>query len=154
MVINKPADWVPPTMGAMKRCKFCSRELIGGRKDRKFCDARCAAEYQKKAWRESNPKSATATLQNNTIAEVNEMRVAIDLLRRGFAVYRAAFQGMPCDMVVSPEGNTIFGKVLRVEVTTGNRTPKGTIVHPDRDASKYDVLAVVIGDEIFYKPEL
>lgn len=152
-MINPLTPWAMPMPPRSDRhCKYCLDPLKGGRKDRVFCDKYCAANYQKEQWRLHNPKSASTTLTTNTIAEVNEMRVAIDLLAKGFAVYRAAFQGMPCDMVVMKD--VAATGHLRIEVTTGNRTASGTVVHPKRDESLYDVLAIVVGDEIFYKPEL
>lgn len=82
------------------------------------------------------------------------MLVAIDLLKRGFEVYRAAFQGMPCDMLAR-RTEWDHNQVWRFEVTTGNRTAAGTVVHPERNTAVFDVLAVVLGDGgIVYKPEI
>lgn len=160
MIVNKPADWQAPGLPPpAKFCKYCKMPLVGGRKDRVYCDTACANEDQRRKWREKNPKSPLGELQNNTVAEVNEMRVAIDLLAKGCRVYRAAFQGMPCDMLIELLGDDQGGKhgwrTLRVEVTTGNRSTSGAITHPKRDAAQHDVLAVVLGDgTIVYKPEL
>lgn len=144
-----------PTLGwkpmPEKFCKYCNEKLVGGRKDRVFCDKDCAALYQKQAWHRMNPKTAAAQLANNTVAEMNEMRVTLDLLSRGYEVYRAAVAGMQCDLYVL-HGQHDVGK--RVEVTSGNLTPSGTLQHPHRDEAKFDVLAVVVGDTIHYKPEL
>lgn len=135
-------------------CLWCKNELpVDAKSNRKFCTINCAREYAKKEWRERNPKSPLGEMAKGTIAEANEMRVAIDLLKRGCEVYRAAFQGMPCDMLVlKPE--TGLGPIYRVEVTTGNYAPNGKLSHPTRDNANYDVLAVVVGDKIVYKPEL
>ena len=137
-------------------CKQCGHPLEGGRSNRKFCNKICAGEYAKRQWRERNPASPLGKLATGTIAEVNEMRVAIDLLSRGYEVYRAAFQGMPCDMYIM-KGSKDIGQ--RIEVTTGNFTSNATLSHPTRDPSKYDVLAVVATTAdgratIVYKPEL
>lgn len=153
IIQTEGSNWTP-RVPSTRICKYCSEPLKGGRKDRVFCDKYCAANYQKEQWRLHNPKSASTALTTNTIAEVNEMKVAIDLLAKGYAVYRAAFQGMPCDMLV--RGIPAWGLdfTVRIEVTTGNRTASGTVVHPKRDETHFDVLAIVVGDEIFYKPEL
>lgn len=140
-------------------CKDCGATLTGGRKDRCFCDKDCASSYQKKQWRALNPKSPLGQLATGTVAEVNEMRVAIDLLSRGYEVYRAAFQGMPCDLMVRQSGAENTEDFYRIEVTTGTFTPKGTLAHPARDTTKFDVLAVVATEasgatKIVYKPEL
>lgn len=156
MIVNKPADWQAPGLPpSVKTCKFCAKRLVGGRKDRVYCDTACANEDQRRKWREKNPKSPLGELQNNTVAEVNEMRVAIDLLSRGYEVYRAAFQGMPCDILVCGPALEKGDLALRVEVTSGNRSTSGAVTHPKRDAALFDVLAVVLGDgTIVYKPEL
>lgn len=155
MIVNKPADWQAPGLPPpVKTCKFCTKRLVGGRKDRVYCDTACANEDQRRKWREKNPKSPLGELQNNTVAEVNEMRVAIDLLSRGYEVYRAAFQGMPCDMYICGAKVQPYDH-YRVEVTSGNRSTSGAVTHPKREAVNYDVLAVVLGDgTIVYKPEL
>ena len=134
----------------MNNCKECGEPLVGGRSDRKFCDKFCASNYNKRLWRERNPKSPLGALDNGTIAEANVMKVCIDLLERGYQVYRAAFPAMECDLIA----RTGQSEIARIEVTTGNLTPRGTLVHPKRDAAKFDVMAVVVGDDIYYKPEL
>lgn len=145
----------------MNVCKCCAKELPANSKsNRRFCDTECARQFAKALWREKNPKSELGILATNTRAEVNEMRVAIDLLAKGFEVYRAAFQGMPCDMLVVPPGHQYFQlpgeakRPRRVEVTTGNYSPNGEVAHPKRNTANFDVLAVVLSDRIIYKPEL
>lgn len=134
-------------------CVECGAPLIGGRKDRKFCDKTCAAFTAKRKWREANPKSPLAAFATGAVAEANEMLVAIDLLQRGYEVYRSAFPAQSCDMLVrTPDAPADYH--LRIEVTSGNYTGSGTLVHPERDPSKYDVMAVVANGKITYKPEL
>lgn len=114
----------------------------------------------KLAWHMQNPKSALSQFATGTIAEVNTMRVCIDLLTRGCHVFRAAFPAMPCDILIEYLGDDHGGRqgwrVLRVKVTSGSRTTKGTLVHPVKDArrAEFDVLAVVTASGIFYEPEL
>lgn len=158
--VTDPTNWIPAEseqaeQPKTKLCKQCGRAMAVGRKDRVFCGVECANEHQRKVWRENNPKSPLAAMQNNTVAEVNEMKVAIDLLQRGYEVYRAAFQGMPCDMLVCGPTLEKGDLALRIEVTTGSRSTSGALHHPKRDTLNYDVLAVVLGSgEIVYKPEL
>ena len=141
-------------------CKYCDKPFPADAKsNRRFCNKVCAGAFAKELWRQQNPKSALGTIATGTKAEINEMRVAIDLLEKGYEVYRAAFQGMPCDLLVRM-GRETYGAdaeplflttILRVEVTTGNKSPNGTVAHPKRDAAAYDMLAVVVGSEIIYK---
>lgn len=137
-------------------CAECKGAFNPSRKDQKFCSLACARECIRKAWQAANPKTSLVTLKNNTVAEINEMRVAIDLLGRGFEVYRAAVAGMPCDMLACGKNTWLYpgNEPRRIEVTTGNRTPSGALQHPRRDDSQYDILAIVVGEDIFYQPEL
>ena len=130
-------------------CKYCDKPFPADAKsNRRFCNKVCAGAFAKELWRQQNPKSALGTIATGTKAEVNEMRVAIDFLEQGYEVYRAAFQGMPCDLLVRSNANY---KWQRVEVTTGNKSPNGSVAHPKRDEATYDILAVVVGNEIIYK---
>lgn len=135
-------------------CSFCRKALFGGRKDRKFCDNECARQQAKKKWREANPKSPLAAFATGAVAEANEMLVAIDLLQRGYEVYRSAFPAQGCDIVIMRPADRREDVYVRIEVTSGNYTGSGTLVHPERDPSKYDVMAVVANGRITYKPEL
>ncbi|MCI0528347.1 MAG: hypothetical protein L0Y56_12980 [Nitrospira sp.] len=79
----------------------------------------------------------------------HEMKVVIDLMRRGYEVYRAVSGGAPCDFVAVKDG-----KAIRVEVTTGHRY-KTKLNHPPKDPNKFDVLAIVEHDGwITYRPDL
>lgn len=80
---------------------------------------------------------------------MSELRVAVDLMDKQYEVFRSISPACSCDLAIL-KGN----KLIRVEVTTGTKayTP-GNITHPPKDASRYDVLAVVIGDSIVYKPD-
>lgn len=139
--------------GTATNCRFCSNPLPEKRRpNRVYCNEECARQAMKLAWHMQNPKSALSQFATGTIAEVNTMRVCINLLERGYSVYRAAFPAMPFDIMAGPA----FDHWQRVKVTSGSRTTKGTLVHPVKDArrSEFDVLAVVTGDGIFYEPEL
>jgi hypothetical protein len=80
---------------------------------------------------------------------ISELIVCADLLRRGFAVFRAVAQSCPCDIAVLKEG-----KVLRIEVTTGTLSPMGKLMFAPHNSENYDVLAIVVNGTITYKPEV
>lgn len=136
----------------MKPCKYCGGPLPAtARSNQVYCSTTCAREYVKREWRERNPKSPLGALAAGTIAEAHVMRVCIDLLEKGWQVYRAAFPAMDFDIfAMRPEWEV----ALRVKVTTGMRTNRGGVSHPKRDRTKFDVLAIVIGNDIIYEPEL
>lgn len=85
------------------------------------------------------------------------MRVCLDLMLKGYEVYRAAFSGMTCDLYVCGKSTWLYPGSIpqRVEVMSGNYSPNGTLVYPPKkNPDNYDIAAVVVGDVIVYIPEL
>jgi hypothetical protein len=130
-------------------CKQCGKPLVGGRSNRRYCDKDCLHAYHSAAWHSANPKSPVSQLKTGAVAECNLLRVCLDLLKRSehIQLYRALFPGQDANLVA-----TSWGSTWSIEVVSGNRTAKGKIMHAKRH-EKYDVLAVVLGDEIVYQPE-
>lgn len=68
---------------------------------------------------------------------------------RGYHVFRALSPSCPADLAI------LNGKeLLRVEVTTGSYTRKGSVLAPVKDLTKFDILAVALHDRIEYRPDL
>ena len=81
---------------------------------------------------------------------MNEHRVILDLMERGWEVYKAVNGGAPLDLVAVQED-----KIIRVEVTVGIRhTPTGPICIPNKkkERTRFDVLAIVVKGKITYDP--
>ena len=98
-------------------------------------------------WRTNNPRNVVP-LNRSTVGAVSELRVCVDLASRGCEVYRALSPAAPCDLVVLSNG-----KLLRVEVKTGNRMASGKISWPiPKPGQIFEVLAVVTSDVIHYFP--
>lgn len=117
-------------------CCVCGNRLEAGRRDY-WCSRTCreseeAAEREEpKTWAN---KGATA-----------ELRVAVDLLERGYHVFRSVTLHCPCDLVAWRPGK----RVWRVEVkqTAG----KMAWARQSSKANQYDVLAVAVqGEAIAY----
>ncbi len=91
-------------------------------------------------------------LSSATVGAIHELKVAIDLLERGFQVFRALSPSCECDLALISAG-----KLFRVEVTTGYTTISGRICSPGpqkmrKDGHKFDVLATVVdGEKIVYE---
>lgn len=74
--------------------------------------------------------------------------VCVDLLRKGWHVFRAVSPQSPCDLIAIKGICTI-----QIEVrTAGTRSKKGKIYAPKH--GKHDVLAVVKDFQIEYSPAL
>jgi hypothetical protein len=85
-------------------------------------------------------------LPTGTIGAISELRVAADLLAKGYEVFRALSPSCSCDLAILQKG-----KLLRVEVRTGN-CQSGRVYCRDSNNEKHDVFAVVnnITGEIIY----
>lgn len=81
-------------------------------------------------------------LSSGTVGAVSELLTCVDLLQRGFEVFRAVSPACSCDLAILKDG-----RLLRVEVRTGAVYEKqdGTVGHylvrPDKEKS--DILAIV-----------
>lgn len=89
-----------------------------------------------------------------SVGTIGELRVACDLLERGFEVFRSVSASASCDLAVLWKG-----KLLRIEVKTQSlymRTDgtTGTFRLRRGDASKYDIWAAILPDRIIYDPDL
>jgi len=85
------------------------------------------------------------------IGEINEMVVCIDLIKRGYQVYRAFEPTHSFDILVIKDG-----KMLKIEVKTETVLPSGSrCITKDIDPAKFDVLARVANlSEITYEPNI
>lgn len=95
------------------------------------------------------PNEHGVSLSSGTVGALHELLVAADLLRRGYAVFRALSQSAPCDLAI-----LLGPRLFRVEVTTGYRNASGYVSSPKRkhEREKWDVLAIVLHDgEILYE---
>ena len=85
-----------------------------------------------------------------TVGLLNELRVAIDLLSKGYEVFRAMSQQSSCDLAVLKNGS-----LLRIEVTTTVRQAGGGVAYPKKDNNRFDLLALVSREgDILYRPPL
>ena len=129
-------------------CTQCGKPLTPNRLGRKakFCSGECRKKHIAARYREANPVP-TAPISN--IGAVSELRVSIDLLQRGYHVFRALSGSALVDLAILKDG-----KLITVEVTTGHcSAASGKITHPSKDLSRFDVLAVVLPNRIIYTPE-
>ena len=93
-------------------------------------------------------------IPTGTVGAIAELGVAIDLLRKGFHVFRALSPNCSCDLAIVADT-----QLYRVEVKTGHRDKDG---HPSPPYVKkhkrelFDIIATVLHDtnEIIYTPAL
>lgn len=81
---------------------------------------------------------------------MSELKVAVDLLSRGYGVFRALSPSSPCDLAILQDS-----KLIKVEVKTGHYTSAGKVFRPYLSNHNYDILALVMADDkIIYEPSL
>lgn len=87
------------------------------------------------------PSVTWTGLSTATLGALSELRVAADLLRRGFYVFRAVSPTGPCDLIF------IYDKPFTVEVRTGRTRPGNAQIDCGRRISEgVDVFAVCINE--------
>jgi hypothetical protein len=124
-------------------CLHCGKEYLPRKGYQKFCSHRCRNNAQ------TNLSRFNRDLSTCTVGAIGELQVAVDLLSRGFNVFRALSPACPCDLAILMDD-----KLIRVEVTTGYVSHNGRLAHPPKDKSKFDILAICTGEGIVYKPDL
>lgn len=117
----------------------------------KTCSKKCRIQNEKNIYREKNPLNINK-ISNGTIGAIGELKVCVDLMQKGFFVYRAVSPSCQADLAV-----TFNNQFFRVEVTTGTISQSGKINHPKKIEEKYryDILAICLKTGgIHYIPEL
>jgi hypothetical protein len=122
-----------------KNCRKCGTpfEVFGHYQF--FCTPRC---------RDGFASNKNLGISPSTAGAIAELQVATDLMRRGFHVFRALSPSCECDLGILSNGS-----FQRVEVTTG-RMAGQRLQYGHHDKRRYDIIAIVVGVEITYKPAL
>lgn len=123
------------------RCDVCSAAAIGPLNQR-FCSHDCSRKYHGHAqdW---------AGLHKSTVGAIHELRVAVDLLTKGYEVFRAVTPTGSCDLLALKDRKT-----FRVEVRAAyENTETGRIAH-SKARFRADHYALALATRIVYKPNL
>lgn len=114
---------------------------------REYCSTFCLG-------RAKAPKSyIPLTACTSDTGAASEMMACIDLIKKGFTVFRAVSPSASCDLIAIAAD----GSIVRIEVKTGYYAKSGAVTfrHPKRP-ELYDVLVIVIHkeNEVIYRPEI
>jgi len=129
-----------------KNCKCCSKEYAPAAANQLYCSRICANRvYWGKYW--------PGGLNPAHVGTLNELVVAVDLLSKGWFVFRALSPSSPCDLV------GIYNKKLySIEVAASYKIKNKQIVKASKGLCSgrylYDIMACVCGKEIKYFPDL
>lgn len=130
------------------RCLTCNKKLPENkvRRNAKFCNSLCRGELTKIKYRSMNDRYNLAT---GTIGTIGELKVSIDLLIKGYEVFRALSPSCSCDLAILKNN-----ELKRIEVRTGSYTPTGKIMFTKKLTHKIDHFAIILKDKIIYQPSL
>lgn len=121
-------------------CKRCGNSFFPKRKNGNvdFCSFECKrlARHDEYALNSNIPNRSSSA----TTGAIHELLVCIDLMRRGYNVFRAQSPSCPCDVIA-----LLNGCIYKVEVTTGqlNFNNNGISYPRKSDRYDYDIMAVV-----------
>ena len=130
-----------------KVCIQCGKILPSNRT--KYCSYECGKLRRQEQWQNLNPARGKTSA---TTGAIGELRVAIDLLIKGYNVFRALSPSCPCDLAILKDG-----KLLRLEVRTGHLSITGKVykvISKKDDKTNIDHYAWVLPDKIIYEPSL
>ena len=135
-------------------CEGCGEVLSSDRvrqRAARFCSESC----RRKAYIAKNSASSGLGLTTATVGSLSELLVGIDLLKRGYDVFRALSPSCSCDLIAVKDGNS-----LRIEVRSGfmstptTRPGKLCYGRKPNDEGKQDVFAVAVScKDVVYLPE-
>jgi hypothetical protein len=142
-------------MDNVKQCVRCGKKIEGKHASlKKFCTRQCSIKDMNEKYNAQNPPILTLSgkcLDSQQVGTIGELVVIIDLMKKGYHVYRNIVHSSYCDLAVV-NGKTL----LRVEVKTGFYSPTGLLCYPSCDKKdRYDHLAVwTKSGGLVYIPEL
>jgi len=125
-----------------RRCEKCGAEFKGAW-NQKYCfNPKCRKIHSH--WKESLMKN----IPTGTVGTIQELKVSVDLLGKGFQVFRALSPSSFCDLLIYKDGN-----FFDLEVRTAHKYPgTGKLCFPKKSI-KGKYLALVIDNEIIYQPD-
>jgi Holliday junction resolvase-like predicted endonuclease len=130
-------------------CVHCGLESASSQPHTKYCSTACYASRRTGNYhKDDHPE-----MNQRDLGAWSELLASADLMKRGYDVLRAVSQSCPCDIVAFKDDKDL----MRIQVRTGSYNPTGmaTAMVAQKDASKFDVLAIVMKDgKVFYEPNV
>lgn len=120
-----------------QKCKKCGKSFLCKIKTTKYCSWQC---------RKKPSVSFYPSLNNGNIGTIQELKVCIDLLIKGYEVFKSVSYSASCDLLIRKRGRN--DTLQSVEVKTKHKTISGKISFPQIE--NVNIIALVIGNEIFY----
>lgn len=118
-------------------CTVCESEFVAVQPHGRYCSTKCKKLREGEKWGRSSDK----TISPGTVGAIAEIAVSVDLMEKGYAVFRALSPSCFCDLIAIKDN-----KYIRVEVRTGYKGTTGKVSFPliPRDIDRQDIFAVYI----------
>jgi len=129
------------------KCLVCGIEFTS----KFYWTKTCSIECRKKHFNKNYGRKGLEKLSTNCVGAISELTVCVDLMRKGYSVFRAVAPHCLFDIVAYKEN-----KILKVEVKTGYLSINGKVSNPQHPHQDHDILAVVIREEnriVYYDTE-
>jgi hypothetical protein len=125
-----------------RTCEKCKKIYIAKMNNAKYC-INCKGEK----------RTPFKHLSTGQVGAMTELMVCVDLIKRGYEVFRAVSPASSCDIAILKNN-----QLLRIEVKTGYRYLNGAIGsgYGENQKGRFDILAIVIHktNEIIYQPNI
>jgi len=130
-------------------CVICREDFDHSQGNTKTCSLECRRERAAKITGRYSDRS----ISTPTVGAMSEMVVSVELMEKGYAVFRSLSPACVCDLVIiSSKQKDWFP--IRVEVRTGYRSETGNIYFPksEKDKDRQDIFAIYVRNEkkVFY----
>jgi len=129
-------------------CIQCHTAFDSTQPHTKVCSEKCRQKRRGKIF----GKYSEFSLPTPTVGSIGEMLIAVDLFKKGYAVFRALSAACFCDLIAIKNN-----KSIRIECRTGYRNMNGKINFPTNVHGEIDIFAVQIISEgiiaYFYKDD-
>lgn len=118
-------------------CSVCCGNFESVQVHARYCSSDCRKSSERERW----GRTSDGSLSSGTVGALAELACSVDLMEKGYAVFRALSPACICDLIAFKDG-----KFLRVEVRTGYKGEADKISFPmtPKDKGRQDIFAVYI----------
>ena len=134
------------------KCLYCSKSFTPSKQakaaGKKYCSPKCRYRY----WNEKSRGQSFAKegISTGTVGAMSELLASIDLMRRGFEVYRALSPSSSCDLIALKNS-----RIYKFEVRTAYRNQDGSINYSKTSIRADRVVAILLRENVVvYIPKL
>ena len=98
-------------------CSVCKKTKKTNQIRQKLCDEKCRKEFYGRQGR--------LNIATSSVGAISEMAICIEMLKRGYSVFRTVSQSSFCDVIAVKKK-----EILMMEVRTGYKDLSGNITFP------------------------